>query len=155
MHSLQVGPTQQIVERPISPPADLLVRLGAAHHEVLASVELMERVTSAHVPDIELLTSARLKTSQANLARRALWHTIRKLLLPKVASTDAAALQRLAEMDFRLFEASSAHISRWTVQAILADWPEYQIASRRIRAQMMEAIKAEQSLLYPMLNAHR
>lgn len=154
VHSLRVEAAEQTAERPTIPAVDLLARLQAAHHEVLTSVALMERVTSTHVPDVEQLTSARFKASQASCARRALWHTIRKLLLPNVASTDAAALQRLAEMDFRLFEASSAHISQWTVRAILADWAGYQKASRRIRTQMVEAIGAEWSLLYPRLRAH-
>ena len=147
MQAVQVAPTDRLN----SPSSLLLTRLRAAHQEVLACVELMKDVTRSASPDVRQLTSARLKISQASLARRAVWHSIRGLLQPNVRPVDATVLRELTEADLRLFGESSAHISRWTVEAIQADWIGYQDASRRIRGQMVDAIKLEQSLLYPML----
>ena len=151
----RVAPTEQLHEGADSSSLHLLARLQAAHQQVLTCMRLMEEVASACSPDVERLTAARLKISQASLARRALWHTIREHLQPKVSPTDFEALRNLAELDRRLFSQSSAHVSTWTVDAMITDWRGYQAASKAIRASMVECIKTEQSVLYPMLHAYR
>jgi hypothetical protein len=160
VHRPQVVPAEPIVStaRAASPVNNstlpVLTYLQAAHHELLRCIEVMERVTSAHAPDVQQLTAARLKISQASFARRALSQKIGELLRPRASLAEAAVLRKLTELDRRWFSESSAHVSRWTVRTILADWAGYQTASRNVRAHIMDTIKTERSILYPMLQAH-
>lgn len=133
----------------------LLSELQAAHHRLLACVALMEEVTAPAAPDRVRLTGARLKISQASLARRHVWRRIQDYLLCRVRHSDTLTLRDLTERDLKQFRRSSAHVARWTGNAAMADWPGYQAASMEIRGHIVANIRAEQNLLYPMLQNYR
>lgn len=151
MHPVRVAPAERVA-RPNGSAHELLVRLQAAHHELLTCIRLMEGLTSSRSPDVEQLTAARFKISHASHARRTVWYSVRELLQPGASPREAQALRKLTEHDRQLFGQSLSHVSSWTVPAILADWKGYQAASRSIRAGMIESVKMERSLLYPMLS---
>src|SRR4051794_22944452 len=138
MHTARIEPDERPTERSEIPSLDLLTRLEAAHEHMLLCVRFMEGATSCVSPDIEQLTAARLKISQASFVRRALWHRVHGHLQPRVDQRDAETLRKLAEIDLQLFGQSSGHVSSWTVQAILTDWGGYQVASKAIRGRMIE-----------------
>lgn len=46
---------------------------------------------------------------------------------------------------------SSAHVSKWTIDAVEADWPTYCAASGMMRLRMMARIDAEKRIVYPLL----
>jgi hypothetical protein len=154
MHPLRIEPDERSAKRNEIPSLDLLTRLEAAHEHMFLCVRLMEGATRCVSPDIEQLTAARLKISQASFVGRALWHSVHGHLQPKVDQRDAETLRKLTEIDLQLFGQSSGHVSSWTVQAILADWGGYQVASKAIRARIIECIEAEQAALYPMLHRY-
>ena len=133
----------------------LLAELQAAHHELLACVALMQRVTASPAPDPVQLTSARLKISQASLARRIVWRRIQDFLLCKVRDGDGATLRNLTERDLEQFRRSTEHVGKWTSAAAIADWPGYQAASTQIRGRIVECVRAEQTFLYPLLYRYR
>lgn len=138
-----------------APALQLLSELQSAHARLLACVTVMEDVTALPKADLVQLTRARLKISQASFARRFVWRRIQEHLLYRVRLADCASLRDLTELDLKQFQRSSAHVSRWTGEAAVADWPGYQAASRAIRAHMLAAIKAERTVLYPMLYRYR
>ena len=151
--SVASAPTR---ENPLNAPSlRLLAELQSAHHELLACVMLMERVTAPAAPDLVQLTSARLKISQASLARRIVWRRIQDFLLCKVRDADGATLRNLTQRDLEQFRRSTEHVGKWTGVAAIADWPGYQAASRLIRGRIVECVRAEQTFLYPLLYRYR
>lgn len=138
-----------------TPALQLLSELQSAHTQLLASIAVMEDVTALPKADLVQLTRARLKISQASLARRFIWRRIQEHLLCRVRLADCARLRDLTHLDLKQFQRSSAHVSRWTGEAAVADWPGYQAASKAIREHMLAGIKSERTLLYPMLYRYR
>ena len=142
-------------EDPVDNGLRLLAELQAAHHELLACVLLMERITAAAAPDPVQLTSARFKISQASLARRMVWRRIQDFLLCKVRGGDRATLRDLTQRDLEQFQRSTLHVAKWPRAAVIADWPGYQAASRLIRGRILITVRAEQEFLYPLLYRYR
>lgn len=139
-------------------PADaqarlLLTELREAHDRLLSAMASLDEITRGPLPSKEGIIDARWNISRASLARRTLWNRIHAYLL--VRSTGAAAedLRWLQEGDMLLLRSSTAHVSRWTVQSVMQEWPAYCEASRQIRAKMKAAISAEQRVIYPLLTA--
>ena len=149
------APTNTLTAECASPSMEMLSDLRAAHNQLLICVSEMEHVTSELEPNPLRYTGARLRISQASLARRGLVHRIIKHLSRVVSSADAHALQALEATDAQNARQSTTHVSRWTVDAIQADWAGYQKGSLEIRTRIKEGIKAEQQVLYPLLQLCR
>lgn len=131
----------------------LLDSLKAAHASLLAAIDELGRLTKQPLPQAQQLINVRWNVSKASLDRRLLWGRIHLELSRRVDSVSEAALRRLQDIDMRLLQSSSAHVTKWTPNAIQADWAGYCRASAEIRSKMVEAIKAETSLLYPILTS--
>ena len=102
MRSLHVAVSQEDSGEPVAVSGlQLLSELQSAHHELLACVALMGEVTAPATPDPVRLTGARLKISQASLARRVLWRKIQEFLLCRVQRCDAVTLRDLTERDLQ------------------------------------------------------
>jgi hypothetical protein len=50
-----------------------------------------------------------------------------------------------------MLRASSAHVARWGIDAVMFDWAGYSLASLDIRWKMKAVLGAEKRLLYPLL----
>ena len=131
--------------------AFLLLELRNAHQNLLAAMDAMNCVTREPQPDRARYASARWRISQASLARRTLWGTIFRHLLPSVSSQEAADLEHLQTADHEMLRHSANHIAIWVLARIEADWEGYCEASRAIRWKMKSCLGAEQHILYPML----
>lgn len=65
---------------------------------------------------------------------------------------DEAALRRLQEIDIELLRTSTKHVCAWTPEAVLKDWTGYRNASKAMLIKMKRAVRAEEEMLYPILN---
>lgn len=131
----------------------LLDSLKAAHANLLAAIEELNRLTQLPLPPAGLLINVRWNVSKASLDRRLLWGRIHLELSRRVESASEDALRRLQDIDMELLQASSAHVTKWTPNAIQEDWEGYCKSSANIRRKMVEAIESETRLLYPILRS--
>lgn len=129
----------------------LLSSLREAHGRLLAAMDVLDHITRQPLADRARFPNARWRLSAASLARRALWKTCFQYLLPIVDRQAARALEAYNREDFELLAHSTAHIARWSADAVEREWPAYCNDSRTIRRLMSAAIEAEQRLLYPIL----
>jgi hypothetical protein len=131
----------------------LLAELQEAHETLLRAMAAMDILTRGQVPARAKLTSTRWNLSKASLARRMLWGKILTSLSAGLSADRTDALRRLQEGDISLLRASTHHVSKWTTEAVLANWDGYCAASRSIRRKMAAGIDAEKRILYPMLES--
>ena len=129
----------------------MLSELQKAHEDLNAAMAVMDTATRGEAPDRNLYSSARWRLSQASLKRRTLWRKNFEHMVAKACSKDAAALQLLQSADAELLHKSAAHVGKWTVNRIEADWHGYREASRAIRREMELCISTEKRVLYPLL----
>lgn len=111
----------------------------------------LDTLVRGPVPPKNDVIDARWKISRASLARRTLWYSIHRHLSTRVAGQNAIELKRLYENDMILLRASSEHVAKWSIAAVMRDWEGYGVASNAIRWKMKAAIGSEQRVLYPMM----
>lgn len=155
---MSVSSLQRVERDPAQGPttaAKLLSDLQAAHSGLLAAMSEMERVAQPPPKRVTDVTAARLKMSQASLARRILIDQACDFLRSRVTETDAGALRALGRVRYEYQLHSTTHVSRWSVTQIARDWTGYCAASREIRRRMAQSIESERSILYDMLQRYR
>lgn len=128
-----------------------LAELQRAHAALLQSMSELDELTRGPVPPTARIIEARWNISRASLTRRMLWGKIHTQLLDRVSPENAAVLLGLRKSDMALLRLSSEHVSKWTIETVVAHWSTYCEASRAIRLKMKHAIDAEVRLLYPLL----
>ena len=131
----------------------LLDKLHEAHAKLLSAIGDLARLTRGALPDEEQLVEVRWQVSEASLIRRLLWGRIHAYLAEH-ANTDVEPLLReLQDADMQLIRISTEHVGKWTSEAIAADWPGYCRASKAMRGKLIDGVKREKRLLYPILEA--
>jgi len=131
----------------------MLRDLMEAHSDLRRAMADLDVLTRGPIPAKEEVIDARWNISRASLARRRLCNSIHSRLSVRASDEYARELQRLSKYDMALLRSSSEHVLKWTITAVMNDWPGYCEASRVIRWKMKAAIGAEQRFLYPMLEA--
>lgn len=131
--------------------AELLQRLKEAHAEVRRCVTDLENLTSKSECTKLEYTTARFRISRASLARRNLFNAICHELNKRATDADASVLGKLTAMDKRLLGKSRQHVETWTTERISSDWLSYCAASKLIRLEMLKELRAEEELLFPLL----
>ena len=134
-------------------PRRLLSELREAHLALLQAMAELDDLTRGPVPAKERVIDARWNISRGSLARRTLWSRIHACLVIRVIGAAADDLRKLQEADITLLRASTAHVSAWRINDVMANWSGYREASAKIRWKMKAAISTEQRLLYPLLTA--
>lgn len=122
-----------------------------AHESLQACFAEMERVLASPVFDAGALTSVRLKLAGIRLTRGPLITRVSKLLEGKVTEAEAAQLEQLHASHYRLLKAATEHTSKWTLQAIAADWPQYRRETRELMRRWVNKAEIEQRLVYPLV----
>jgi hypothetical protein len=119
---------------------------------LIEAMSRLERLTAGPVPDRSELVDIRWQVSSASLSGRLLWGRILISLSGPAAPRDEAALRRLQEIDIELLRTSTKHVCAWTPEAVLKDWTGYRKASKAMLIKMKEAVRAEEEMLYPILD---
>jgi hypothetical protein len=130
--------------------------LRDAHDQLLDLITKLEIETSKPLPDRAGLATVRWQLSRASGARRKMLED--QIYPALLATTHAAGLRRiqtLRDAAAAIRSASTHHISSWTMEAILADWPGYCAASQVMRTDMRARIALEREILYPLLEGVR
>jgi hypothetical protein len=131
----------------------MLDELRHAHSVLLGAIEELAELTKGPLPSREVLNRVRWKLSRASLSRRMLWTRILCEISPNADERAKGDLQLLQQIDMQLLRDSTEHVTRWATDDIVDDWPGYGRASEKMRSKMMEAVAAEQRLLYPLFEA--
>lgn len=129
-----------------------LSELRDTHAKLLVAIEELARLTVGPPPQKHLLVNTRWRLSSASLARRLLWGRIQAFLSRHPDQDFEDDLRLLQQRDIELLRASTQHVTRWTTDAVLADWQGYCRASDEMRQKMIDAIMREKQLLYSVLS---
>lgn len=131
-----------------------LDELKEAHESLLSAIEKLAQLTRGPLPDKGELAAVRWRVSAASLSRRLIWGRVHSLLARRVTDLKVdRELRHLQEADMSLMRASTEHVGRWSLAAIIDDWAGYCQASEAMRRKMTYAISEEKRLLYPILSA--
>ena len=129
----------------------MLMELEKVHVDLLQCIAALEQVVARPVPDAESLASARWKLTRASGRRRRLLTERIYPALEAVPLTNTLKLRELRSEGASMLATSSQHIAKWTVDRIVANWPEYQRASGVMTATMRKRIALEKIALTPLL----
>jgi hypothetical protein len=130
---------------------DLLIQFGSAQKMLIESIAHLARATSSSTPVSSEYLAARIRISQAGLARAAAFNCVCDFLRPRVGTAQWTLIAALkaADMGLRLY--SAAHAAEWTNERIEADWPGYCLASKAMRMRTGEMIQRGRAVLCPLL----
>jgi len=132
-------------------PTRLQQEILAAHESLQACFREMEEVLAKPVFDASALTSIRLKLAGLRLTRGPLIMRVAQALVGKVTDKEAEMLAELRLSHQRLLQSATAHTSRWTLEAIAANWPHYRDETRVLMRQWVRKAELEQRLVYPLV----
>ena len=131
----------------------MLTQLKALHAELRRAIAELAAETAKAEPDEVTLPAARLKLTRASSRRKSFIECSISPLMHDIRPEDARRIEGLRRIAADKAVESSAHIARWTMRTIRADWPGYRRASAEMRAQMLRRISEEADILYPLLEA--
>ena len=135
------------------PATSLCRELEQAHDQLLSAIDRLAEITRQPAFDPVRLTQARLQLIQASQVRRTVLADALGELLSSGARKHSAALRELQSSGTDQLMESSAHVGRWTMDAIERDWAGYCRASEATRRRMKMRIDAERLLVYPLLRS--
>lgn len=129
----------------------MLARLKEMHADLRAAIAALKAEVARAARDDEGLSTARLRLSRLSRQRRLLIETE---IYPKLGALSPQEAQRIAHLRTDagvILTRSSAHIGRWTMRAINADWAGYPQAANAMLGSMLRRIDDEGRALYPLL----
>lgn len=131
--------------------AQLLAELERAYDDV--KIYLGELAELLDLPQLDRarLTTVRLKLAQLRLVQGAVVGRIYRHLIANTDETEQDKLREMHSDHSRLLNAASVHTTKWTVEAVEADWPRYQSATRAIVHLGLEKMNAEHQKLQSLL----
>ncbi|HEX8413169.1 MAG TPA: hypothetical protein VF637_04710 [Sphingomicrobium sp.] len=127
--------------------ADAEQRLAEMHQELTAAMAALAEETRRPEAELQKLSALRLKLSKAGRQRAALLDAILGQRVQSAPPADLPALLELRRTVQQARATSTAHVSRWTPQAVVEDWTGYCRASLALRKAMAAQIEREAALL--------
>ena len=122
-----------------------------AHESMRSCFREMERVLASPSFDAGALTSVRLRLASIRLTRGPLIIRVAAVLAGKVTREEAKMLEQLRASHRKLLQTATAHTSKWTLDAIAADWTAYRRETRELMRNWMDKAEREQSLVHPLV----
>ena len=129
----------------------LLVQLSGAHDQLIAEMEILDRITLGAQPELAELTAGTWRLSQTSLRRRSLASSAFDFLAGRLGEVELGRLKEVQSSDQEMMRRSARHIGSWTIRTIREDWQRYCLASREDRMHMKSHILLEKQSLYPLL----
>ena len=130
----------------------MLTELKNAHDDLLSGLTAMDAVTSEPLAERYKHSNARWRLSQGGLKTTIALRNIFAFLKLRVSPAEAAEIRLLQAAEMKLLRHSSAHVGKWAIAGIEADWPGYCSDYRAFRSILMASISAEKRILYPLLS---
>jgi hypothetical protein len=131
--------------------AAYLAQMQEVHEKLLKAIADMADATQPGTPDPEKFTYARWRLSKASRARRVLWEQVRGYIAGRASGGERDAIDRLVADNEELRRSGTAHIGRWSSQAIVQNWEDYCDASRSVRWEIMSVVRHERRNIMPIL----
>lgn len=135
----------------LNPATGLLDELQSTFAELGNCLDQLHQLLDQPAPNLGRLTTVRLRLAHLRLIRGPLMDKIAQCVAGKINASEAAVLREMRLAHQRLLEAASAHTSKWTLDAVNANWPEYRLITREVTRRWLERAKADQQLLYPLV----
>jgi DNA repair ATPase RecN len=142
---------ERVDGRQVSEASEVLHGLREAQESLEACFAELEGVLDRPEFDGGALTSVRLKLAGIRLTRGPLIIRVAELLAGQVSQAEEAVLQQLRESHHRLLKTATVHTSKWTLDAIAKDWPEYRRETRELMRKWVSKAQQEQRLIYPLV----
>ncbi|MEA3058096.1 MAG: hypothetical protein QOF34_911 [Sphingomonadales bacterium] len=131
--------------------SSLQFEIHQAHESLQTCFLEMEQILARPNLDAGALTSVRLKLAGLRLTRGPLIIRVAQALAGKIMPDEAAMLEELRCSHQRLLQKATAHTSKWTLEAIAADWPQYRAETRELMRQWLTKAEQEQRLVCPLV----
>lgn len=117
-------------------------QLAALHQELRSLITQLAAETAKAQPDIAAISSIRMRLSQASRARATRLESISAAIRDSTTGRYPDLARVIADgRQARLH--SGAHIGKWTLKALEADWKGYCADSTNMRAAMLKQIDEE------------
>ncbi|HJU77040.1 MAG TPA: hypothetical protein VJ597_03820 [Sphingomicrobium sp.] len=136
---------------PAGDAASLESEICEAHASLQSCFREMEEVLARPEFDATALTSVRLKLAGLRLTRGPLITKVAMALVGKVTEQEAAVLEELRTSHQELLQTATAHTSKWTIDAIAQNWPQYRQETRALIQQWVIKAEREQHLVCPLV----
>jgi hypothetical protein len=130
----------------------MLTKLKSAHSDLLSGLAAMDAVTSEPLPERYKHGNARWRLSQGGLKTTIALRTIFAFLKSQLSPAEATEIRMLQAVEMKLLRHSSAHVAKWAIAGIEADWSGYCVDYRAFRSILMASINSEKRVLYPLLS---
>lgn len=129
----------------------LLCELREAEESLETCFGELERVLDRPHLDGSALTSVRLKLAGIRLTRGPLITRVADLLAGQVTQAEEAVLEQLRASHHGLLKTATVHTSKWTLDAIAADWNGYRRETRELMRKWVSKAQQERRLVYPLV----
>lgn len=131
--------------------AALLHELDDAHSRLQGCFSELLGIFSLPSVDRSELTSCRLRIARLRLSRSLLINKITAHLAKAASAEESVLLNQIAEGHQRLLRVASTHTTRWSLEAIEADWDGYRAVTRKLIRNWQEKMGWEEEVLKPLL----
>jgi hypothetical protein len=130
----------------------MLAELRQHHEKIRDLLAALEALCGDRHADIVKVSAVRLELTRASRARSAYLNAVvYPKLLPSAPPDKRMAIERLKSEGMLMLVRSGDHLRRWTSREVASDWPGYCLASAAARQSMLDRIRREAELLYPLL----
>jgi hypothetical protein len=142
---------RRVNDRQVGEANALLRELREAQESLEACFAELQVILDRPELDGGALTSVRLKLAGIRLTRGPLITRVAELLVGEVSQAEEAMLEQLRASHHRLLKTATVHTSKWTLDAIAKDWPEYRRETRELMRKWVSKAQQEQRLVYPLV----
>lgn len=132
-------------------PALLRSELDAAHQDLMSYIEQLEEVLAQPEPDRARLTTVRLQLAKLRLVHGPLITRVSMFAEAVARPDEANRLKELRSSNVRLLQLATAHIGKWPIEAVEADWLGYRQATRELLRRWTNKIQLDRQLLDTLL----
>jgi hypothetical protein len=129
----------------------LLASLQSAHRKMEAASADLDAIIAVEAPDMSKLSAARLRLSQANLARQQVSRQVCDQLIERVAPGNTEAVRDLQRREREQIQLTSQLVRMWSPEHVERNWAGYRDASLIVREQLRAILDAERKILYPLI----
>jgi hypothetical protein len=129
----------------------LLASFQSAHRKMEAAIADLDAIIAVEAPDMSELCAARLRLSQANLARQQISRQVCDQIIERIAAGNAEAVRDLQRREQEQIQLTSLLVRTWSLKDVQRNWAGYRDASLVVREQLRAIVDAERRILYPLL----
>lgn len=128
-------------------PAHLRVELQTAYQDMMSYIEELQQVLALPRPDRARLTTVRLQLAKLRLVHGPLITKISALATARATAHEAEEFKELRCSNDALLRLATAHIGKWNLEAVEADWSGYRESTRELLQRWTKKIHSDRQLV--------